>query len=278
MNLDRKAYFFTPRYTRGRVCKVLGITKDTLRHYEKCGIIKPQENESNQYKYYSIADLEILSVILFLRAIDVPIQEIPCIIECKDIGTYGDFLDEQIKKVTNKINYWSHIKDLLSYLKKILDDYQEHPYDAKFVEDTTFRFRVAKFDYKNGDIEQMTPSKISSGTTYHIIKLKIVGEKWISSDREDTSDMIVGHLCGEEESELVCVHTFPQALVINTLETSDKLPQIIMKLWKDYEELYEFECKVYIIEHTCFNIFNQNALLRSIYLPIIKVKSKIDRL
>lgn len=76
MTLDRKSYFFTPRYTRGKICKVLGVTIDTLSHYEKCGIINPQENEKNGYKYYSIADIEILNVILFLRAMDVSIKKV----------------------------------------------------------------------------------------------------------------------------------------------------------------------------------------------------------
>lgn len=270
MTLDREAYFFTPRYTRGQVCKVLGVTKDTLRHYENCGLLKPKENEKNKYKYYSIADLEILNVILFLRTIDVPIQEIPRFIECKDLKTYGDFLDEQINKAISKINYWNQVKNILDYLKKTLDDYRKVPHNVKIVEDTTFRFRVSKFDYKNYDIEQMVPSRISNGVISHIIKLKIVDKKWITSNREDTSEMVIGQLCNEDDLGDVCICNLPLAIMITTLEPLDKIPEVIAKLWIKYKDKYHLEEKIYIVEHTFFNIFNQEALLRNIYVPIIE--------
>lgn len=272
MTLDRETYFFTPRYTRGQVCKVLSITKDTLRHYEKCGIVSPKENEHNRYKYYSIADLEILNVILFLRAIDVPIQDIPRFIECKDIDSYGELLSEQIDKVTLKINYWTHVRGILVYFQKALEDYKKTPHQVKLIENVSFRFCMTQFDYKNDDIEKMAPSKSSSMATYHVSKLKIVGKKWIASNREETADMIIGHLYDEEEVGDICTHTLPKSLMITTLETIDKLPEMIRTLWKTYEGTYEFEDRVYFIEHTFFNIFNQEKLLRNIYLPIVKVK------
>lgn len=274
MTLDREKYFFTPRYTRGQVSKVLGVTKDTLRHYEECGLVSPQENKKNRYKYYSIADLEVLNVVLFLRSIDVPIHEIPKFIECKDIDTYGDFLDEQINKAISKINYWNHVKSILSYLKKTLDDYKKVPHNVSMVEKVTFKFRVAKFDYKNYDIEQMAPSRVSSVASSHIMKLKIVEKKWIESNREDTSDLVVGYLCGEKEKgQDIYEHMITKALMLTTLEPLEEIPKIIIKFCKKYENKYELSNKVYIIEHTFFNIFNQEALLRNIYLPIVRNKS-----
>ncbi|WP_195988128.1 MerR family transcriptional regulator [Clostridium sp. D53t1_180928_C8] len=270
MTLDREKYFFTPRYTRGEVSKFLGVTKDTLRHYEECGLINPHENEKNRYKYYSIADLEILNVVLFLRSMDVPISEIPNFIECKDINSYSNFLDEQINKAIKKINYWNNVKNLLSYLKKTLEDYQKVPHKVKVVENISFRFRVAKFDYKNYDIEQMAPSIISTDASSHIIKLKIVDKKWLSN-REDTSGMSVGYLCSEEEEgEDIVEKNMTLSLMITTLEPLEKLPEIIFRLWNDNKDKYKFEENVVIVEHTFFNIFNQEALLRNIYLPIRK--------
>lgn len=274
MTLDREKYFFTPRYTRGEVSRVLGITKDTLRHYEECGLVSPEENKKNKYKYYSIADLEILNVVLFLRSMEVPISEIPKFIKCKDIDTYGDFLDEQINKAISKINYWNQVKNILSYLKKTLDDYKKVPHNVSIVEDITFKFRVAKFDYKNYDIEQMAPSRISSVPSSHIMKLKIVEKKWIESNREDTSDLVVGYLCGEKEKgQDIYEHIIPKALMLTTLEPLEEIPKIIIKFSKEYEDKHELSNKVYIIEHTFFNIFNQEALLRNIYLPIVRNKS-----
>lgn len=273
MSLDREEYFFTPRYTRGQICKSMGVTKDTLRHYEGCGLIEPKEDPKNKYKYYSIADLEILNVVLFLRAMDIPIQEIPKFIQCKDIDTYGSFLKEQIEAATRKIAYWTNIKNLLTYLEKTLDTYKNEAYKISLVENTAFKFRVAKFDYKNYDIEKMIPSSNSTSATTHVIKLKIVDEKWILSNREDTTGMVIGHLCNEEEEGEDIIETIiPKAIMINTLEPLEQLPKTILQLREKYENKYVFDSKAYFVEHTFFNIFNQEALLRNIYLPIFEEK------
>ena len=273
MSLDRESYFFTPRYTRGEVCQALSVTKDTLRHYEKCGIINPQENKDNRYKYYSIADLEVLNVILFLRSLDIPIKEIPKFIQCKDINRYESFLDEQIDKVTNKINYWSQIKEMLSYLKKTLSDYNKDFKNLRLVENITLKFRMSEFDYSNYDIYKMVPSKVPNTAIYNVVKLKIVDDRWILSNREDVSGIKIGYFCGEEEcDDDISSINIALALRVITLESLDKIPDIIIKTKKENNDKYEFGDNVYIIEHTFINIFNQEALLRNIYLEITKVK------
>lgn len=273
MVLDRDAYFSEPRYKRGQVCKALGITKDTLRHYESCGIIAPKANESNGYKYYSIADLEILNVILFLRAIEVSIQDIPRFIQCKDIDSYEGLLSEQIDKVTLKVKYWTYVESLLRYFHKTLEDYKKEPNKVTLVEDIRFKFHKGKFDHKEGKLEKMAASKGYGIAVYHISKLKIVDRDWVLSNREDASNVIVGHLYSEEETEDVSVCTLSKALMMTTLEPLEKLPEMIQEVWKAYKEVYEFEDKVYFVEHSFLNVFNQGELLRNIYLPIVKAKT-----
>ncbi|WP_053983665.1 MerR family transcriptional regulator [Niameybacter massiliensis] len=273
MILDREEYFFKPRYKIGEVCKALGTTKDALRYYESSGIIVPKRNEHNGYKYYSIADLEILNVTLFLRAIEVPIQEIPRFLQCKDMDSYGELLDEQIEKVTQRINYWTYIKTLLSYFQKALENYKQNPNSITLVKDVKFKFHKGEFDYEKGDITKMAASKNAPTGTYHISKLKIVGKNWILTNREDVSDLIIGHLCNENdamEEGSICI--LPQALLITTLESLDKVPEIVKNIWEKYENQYDFEDKVYFVEHAFFNVFNQGELLRNIYLPIVQTK------
>lgn len=55
--------------------KRLGITKDTLRFYEKEGLVKPQRDH-NGYRNYSQEDLRIIKIIMFFRSIELTIDEI----------------------------------------------------------------------------------------------------------------------------------------------------------------------------------------------------------
>ena len=44
------------RYTISEMADLLGVTTHMLRHYEKVGIIQPEVNEENGYRYYSVID------------------------------------------------------------------------------------------------------------------------------------------------------------------------------------------------------------------------------
>ena len=273
MQIDREAYFFKPRYTRGQVCKAMGIGKDTLRHYESCGILMPKESEKNKYRYYAIADIEILNVILFLRSIDIPIQEIPKFIECNDVDKYGELLESQIDIITQRINYWTYAKKLLCYFQKMLEEYKQNPNAVKYVENVIFRFIKVSFDYQIEDIEKMAPTKQINRGIQRISQLKIVGKRWLNSSREDTSDMSIGHLCEADEiGEEIDEERLHQALLMTTLESLDKIPDIIHSTWEENKNKYVLEERVYIIEHSLFNKFNQGKLLRNIYFPIQEVK------
>ena len=40
------------KYTQKDICRLLNIKRETLRHYEKEGIITPEVNADNQYRFY----------------------------------------------------------------------------------------------------------------------------------------------------------------------------------------------------------------------------------
>ena len=48
-------------YTIKKFASMQGLTVDTLRQYEKKGIIQPFQDEENGYRYYSDMDVRIVS-------------------------------------------------------------------------------------------------------------------------------------------------------------------------------------------------------------------------
>lgn len=60
--------------------KLLGITKENLRYYEKEGLVSPQR-KANGYRDYSEADAEQLKKVLLLRKIGVPVEDIRDVLE-----------------------------------------------------------------------------------------------------------------------------------------------------------------------------------------------------
>ena len=45
------------RYKIGDVSRILGISTDLLRYYEKKGVVQPQKDKSNDYRYYDTWDI-----------------------------------------------------------------------------------------------------------------------------------------------------------------------------------------------------------------------------
>lgn len=81
--------------------KILGISKEALRYYEKEGLIKPTR-DNNNYRNYNEEDLRLLKVILLLRSLEVSIDEIKLILnnqlslsEC--LKTKKDYIQDDIK-------------------------------------------------------------------------------------------------------------------------------------------------------------------------------------
>jgi len=63
-------------YRIGEVAGFLDITPDTIRFYEKEGIIRPTKNPLNGYREYSFEDITRLSDVLFYRNVDFSIGDI----------------------------------------------------------------------------------------------------------------------------------------------------------------------------------------------------------
>lgn len=62
-------------YLIGDMSEIVGVSRDTLRFYEKKGIIKARKKE-NGYRYYLEEDLFRLMVILYKRKMNDSLEEI----------------------------------------------------------------------------------------------------------------------------------------------------------------------------------------------------------
>ena len=104
------------KFSIGQVSKLFEISKDTLRHYDKIGILKPEVNETNGYRYYYEEDLEKLGLILETKYLGIPLSEIKETIESESLIQYKNLVEKQEEsdKETNR-----RIKDKRKTLTRI---------------------------------------------------------------------------------------------------------------------------------------------------------------
>lgn len=64
------------KYRIGDVAKILGISTDLLRYYEKKGVVKPIKDKNNDYRYYEAWDINFLMDCLWMKGFGFSIEEI----------------------------------------------------------------------------------------------------------------------------------------------------------------------------------------------------------
>ncbi|WP_258382164.1 MerR family transcriptional regulator [Paenibacillus sp. S02] len=74
--------------------KLYGIGIDSLRYYEKLGVLKPQR-DVNSYRIYGLNDMYKLNIIRDLRLLDFSMQQIKEYLDYQSIDNTLELLHEE---------------------------------------------------------------------------------------------------------------------------------------------------------------------------------------
>lgn len=111
---------------------MFGLTTDTVRYYERVGVIPPIKRDKNGYRIYTTRDLNWIYLAKSLRHAGVSIESL---IEFATLSQLGgnveqaqkQILQDQLQEITAKLEELTKIRELLQYK---IDTYDEHV--AKF--------------------------------------------------------------------------------------------------------------------------------------------------
>ncbi|NFD55253.1 MerR family transcriptional regulator [Clostridium botulinum] len=114
----------------GQVSKLYGISLDTLRHYDRKGLLKPIVDPQNDYRYYSLEHLDILEMILVAKYMKIPLDQMKERINSESIDGYLSMVKEQKerineeKRLLNQLDqYAEDMLELLTTISKFKNDY-----------------------------------------------------------------------------------------------------------------------------------------------------------
>ena len=89
--------------TIGNLSKQTGVHVKSLRYYEQLGILLPAYTDPDTgYRYYSLRQFECLNTIRYLRALDMPLEEIADFLHNRDTGRIQELLSKQLVQVHKK--------------------------------------------------------------------------------------------------------------------------------------------------------------------------------
>nr|WP_312983706.1 MerR family DNA-binding transcriptional regulator [Clostridioides sp.] len=114
----------------GEVSKLYGISLDTLRHYDRKGLLKPLVDPQNDYRYYSIEHLDVLEMILVGKYIKIPLNQMKERIDSESIDGYLSMVRQQKERIYEEKRllsqldqYAENMLELLTTISKFKNDY-----------------------------------------------------------------------------------------------------------------------------------------------------------
>lgn len=109
-----------------KLALVSDSTHDTIRYYEKIGLIKitTKENNSNNYKDYNDSSVERIKIIKNMKEIWMTLKEIKTVFEAIENKKLNDnfvkkLMLDKLKEVDEKIKNLNNIKILLTQRIKV---------------------------------------------------------------------------------------------------------------------------------------------------------------
>ena len=91
-------------YSIGEAALIVHTTSETLRHYDRIGLVKPsRKNEWTNYRYYTEDDIVRLNTVRALQLMDLPLKEIKKVLEYDSLEEIIAFLKQAEKKADEKI-------------------------------------------------------------------------------------------------------------------------------------------------------------------------------
>lgn len=108
--MDRKNYM-----TTGEVANIMHVTKNTLFHYDKIGLFSPEIKLDNEYRYYNMQQLEVLNAILFLKELDISLDEIRSFLENRTPERLEDLFEMEEALITERI---TRLRDRQRWIKE----------------------------------------------------------------------------------------------------------------------------------------------------------------
>lgn len=111
-------------FSIGEMSKLHNISVQTLRHYDKIGLLKPSYiNEKTGYRYYSAKHFVILDLIKQCKAMGLPLDEIKELIEnYTSFDSILNIISKQKDMIDNKIKELSAVKNNISFLENRIKD------------------------------------------------------------------------------------------------------------------------------------------------------------
>ena len=112
-------------YTIGELAKILGVTAETIRYYERKNIIHPIHNQESGYRYYTTWDLHMIIRARCYLGFGFNIEQTAQILQKESLDKIDDALSIQEKEIQDQIVYQMNVLKRLRKNRSLINDIQK---------------------------------------------------------------------------------------------------------------------------------------------------------
>jgi len=107
----------------GEVSRLFHISISTLRHYDRIGLLRPEYTDPETgYRYYSTRQFECLNTIRYLRALDIPLEQIASFLQNRNTQGIRELLNNHLEEVRRRQAQLQIIERKLNNRLEQIDD------------------------------------------------------------------------------------------------------------------------------------------------------------
>lgn len=109
-------------FSIGEAAEMVGMTAETLRHYDRIGLIRPHKtDEWTKYRYYTEREIVLLETVRALRCMELPLNEIRQLLQCDDVAKIAAFLQNAEAHADEKIAQLREAKERIGRAKRFYE-------------------------------------------------------------------------------------------------------------------------------------------------------------
>lgn len=135
-------------YCIGEFSSLLGISRDTLRLYEKHDIVKPMKDENNNYRYFNDLDARDMLMSRWYRSLQIPLQDVAQLIKESPLDKILDSVEESRSQLTEDIRRSTMLLGKLDELAKEIQGIEGNLLQCKLKERPGL-YRIQQTDKNN---------------------------------------------------------------------------------------------------------------------------------
>jgi DNA-binding transcriptional MerR regulator len=130
----------------GALAKAVGVSPDTIRHYESLGILPRASRTASGYRIYPASAIERVLVVRRALRIGFSLPELAEVLKTRDSGgvpchrVYA-LAQEKLKRISHDIEA---LRETETYMKKVLSDWQRRLHEAGPAEKSHLLYSLSK--------------------------------------------------------------------------------------------------------------------------------------